>query len=132
MGRQPRDVTDAELAVLQLLWEQEDKSIRELTDTLYPGGTNSEFATVQKLCERLQDKGLVRVDRRKRPKRFAACVDRQSLLSRKLRSLADELCSGSFAPLMSQLLQGGRFSGEELRKLRDEVEKLQRTREDDR
>ena len=50
----PPDVTDAELAVLQTLWEQGEATIRQLTDVLYPEGKAAHYGTVQKLLERLE------------------------------------------------------------------------------
>ena len=126
MGRKPRDVTEAELSVLRVLWDRGSCSVREITDELYPEGNNSDFATVQKLCERLEAKRVVRADRRRRPYRFVARMDRDSLMERKLKAVAEELCAGSLSPLVSNLLRGGRFSSEELRELRQAVEQLQR------
>src|SRR5206468_5487882 len=51
------DVPDAELAVLRELWDKGPESIRQLTDALYPGGSDAHYATVQKLLERLEAKG---------------------------------------------------------------------------
>src|SRR5262245_51653869 len=48
MTRVPQEVTDAELAVLQVLWNQGQASVRQLMDVLYPEGGASAFATVQK------------------------------------------------------------------------------------
>ena len=63
MPRPIPDTTDAELAVMQSLWDLPRPggaaTIRELTDRLYPGGAASEYATVQKLLERLNNKGYV-------------------------------------------------------------------------
>ena len=64
MARTPRDVTDAELAVLQVLWDHGPATVRLLTDTLYPEGTAAQYATVQKLLERLEGKGCVERDRK--------------------------------------------------------------------
>ena len=55
MARTPQDVTDAELAVLQVLWEQGPATIRHITDVLYPRGGRAHYATVQKLLERLEE-----------------------------------------------------------------------------
>ena len=38
MARTPQDVTDAELAVLQVLWEEGPCTIRRIADRLYPDG----------------------------------------------------------------------------------------------
>ena len=57
MARTPQDITDAELAVLQVLWHAGATTIRQLTDTLYPQGGSAHYAAVQKLLERLEKKG---------------------------------------------------------------------------
>ena len=38
MARTPQDVTDAELAILEVLWELDSATIRQITDNLYPHG----------------------------------------------------------------------------------------------
>ena len=58
MARTPQDVTDAELAVLQALWEHGPLPIRRITEVLYPEGKTAQYATVQKLLERLETKGI--------------------------------------------------------------------------
>ncbi len=132
MARTPKDVTDAELAVLELLWQHGPASIRSLSDALYPGGGASEYATVQKLCERLLAKGFVGRDRDARPQRFAASVDRDALIGRQLRTVADKLCGGRYAPLISQLVEQAGLSGADVDDLRALVERLDREREDER
>ena len=67
MARTPQDITDAELAVLQVLWEQGPATIRRITELLYPQGGTSHYATVQKLLERLETKACVRRDRSNSP-----------------------------------------------------------------
>src|SRR5437867_3096103 len=59
MPRPPQDVTDAELAVLEVLWTQGPSSRRQIADVLYPGGQPAHYTTVQKLLERLESKGHV-------------------------------------------------------------------------
>ena len=55
MARPRTDVTDAELAVLKELWAEGPSTIRKLADRLYPGGTTSHYATVQKLLDGRQN-----------------------------------------------------------------------------
>src|SRR5438874_1722326 len=43
MGRTLPHVTDAELAVLQLLWDRGPSPVRRVADALYPGGGPSEY-----------------------------------------------------------------------------------------
>ena len=62
MARTPQDITDAELAILQVLWEEGRRTIRELTNTLYPSGTGVHYATVQKLLELILGNGQRQLD----------------------------------------------------------------------
>ena len=126
MARRPRDVTDAELAVLRALWEGGPATIRALTDRLYPSGGVSEYATVQKLLERLEAKGHVARRAEGRPNVFRARVRREELVARRLRDTAQQLCDGSLTPILTQLVSAGRLSREELRELRRLVDRLSR------
>lgn len=105
MARTPKDITDAELAVIKLLWDRGRTSVRDLTDTLYPGGTNAHYATVQKLLERLELKKFVKRDRKPWPHQFEARVDRDELMGRRLQATADKLCGGSLSPLLTHLVK---------------------------
>ena len=125
MARTPKEITDAELAVLQLLWSDGHSMIRELVDELYPGGGNSEYATVQKLCERLEAKRFVATRRQTRPYRVRAIVEREVLIGRQLKRLADDLCEGSYVPLINHLMAGRRLSAKELKALRALVDGLE-------
>ena len=128
MARTPKDVTDAELAVLQVLWESGPSTVRAIAEQLYPGGGNSECATVQKLCERLLAKRFVAGERRSRPRRFRASVDRLELIGRQLESLAERFCAGSYEPLLTHLVERGSLSRAEIESLRSQVEDLDRRR----
>jgi predicted transcriptional regulator len=111
--------------VLEALWQSGPATIRELTAQLYPRGSTSDYATVQKLLERLEDKGCVSRDRAAFAHRFAATVAREDLIGRQLESVAQKLCEGSLTPLLLHLVQATPLSPEqraELRRMLDEAE----------
>lgn len=126
MARRSQYVTDAEREVLRALWDAGPSTIRTLADRLYPGGGASEYATVQKLLERLEDKRHVTRRPEGRQNVFTARVRREQLVARRLRETADELCDGSLTPLLTQLVSSARLSREELLELRRLVERLSR------
>lgn len=130
MARTPRDITDAELAVLQLLWEHGPAAIRPLAEALYPRGGSAPYATVQKLLERLEGKGYVRRDRSGAVHVFAAAVGRDEVIGRRLRDVAAKLCGGSLTPLLTHLVQSSRLTAgerEELRALIEQADKKNNT-----
>jgi predicted transcriptional regulator len=124
----PPDVTDAELAVLQALWERGEATIRELADALYPGGKASQYATVQKLLERLEVKKCVTRDRGRWPHVFTPAVDRETLIGWRLRDTAEKLCGGSLTPLLLHLLRAEDLSADERRELWAFLDQLKRSK----
>jgi predicted transcriptional regulator len=124
--KMPHDVTDAELAVLQVLWERDSATIRQLTDVLYPEGNDAHYATVQKLLERLETKGHVTRDRSGHAHQFVARTDRDTLIGRRLRAMAEKLCGGLMAPLLTHLVRAEALSSQERQELRDLIDKLDR------
>jgi BlaI family penicillinase repressor len=120
----PQDVTDAELAVLQALWERGSATIRQLTDALYPQGTEVHYATVQKLLERLEAKQHVQRDRSGHAHRFTARTDRDWLVGHRLRAMAEKLCGGLMGPLLTHLVRAEALSSQERQELRDLIDKL--------
>jgi predicted transcriptional regulator len=118
MARRPaEDVTETELAILQVLWERGEASRRQITDALYPGGGEAHYATVQNLLGRLERKRYVRHVRQDQILVFAATVDRDELLRRRLQGLADKLCGGAVAPLVMNLVRSTPLAPEEVEQL---------------
>ncbi|MBN9119888.1 MAG: BlaI/MecI/CopY family transcriptional regulator [Planctomycetes bacterium] len=112
------NVTEAELRVLQALWDLGTCTIRKLTDHLYPGGGQSAYATVQKLLDRLEEAGCVARDRSAMTHVFVAAVSRDDFLGGQLRAVADRLCGGSVTPLLTHLLKTEALSDDDRKELR--------------
>ena len=124
MARTPQDVTDAELAVLQLLWEDGPATRRLLMDRLYPGGSAAHYTTVQKLLERLETKGYVLRGRNGGVYVFRAGIDRDAVLGQQLETLVDKMCGGSLQPLLTNLVRAKHLKPAELRELLELVDRL--------
>jgi len=122
MARSPQDVTDAELAVLQVLWEEGPLPIRRLTEAIYPAGKTAQYATVQKLLERLEAKECVARNRTQSVHVFVATINRAELVGRRLRQVAEKLCGGSWTPLLTHLVQTEQLTPKERSALRQLVE----------
>jgi BlaI family transcriptional regulator, penicillinase repressor len=132
MARTPRDISDAQLAVLHQLWDLGPATIRQLTDALYPRGGTSSYATVQKLLERLEDKNCVRRRRTGQAHTFEAILARDELIGRRLQAMAEKLCGGSLTPLLTHLVRAKRLSARERQDLRTLIDKLDRKRQGER
>src|SRR5688500_918399 len=123
-----RDVTEAELAVLAVLWDRGPSTIREIAERLYPRGSQSDHATVHKLLERICEKGCARRERRGTAQTFTAAIDRESLIAKRLESVARDLCDGSMTPLLTHLMKTQAASPKQREALRRLVDDLARSR----
>ena len=104
--RPPRPkLANAELKVVEALWSFGPQTIRELAARLYPGGATSDYATVQKLLERLEAKAFVLRDRSAVAHVFRAAVSREACLDAQLQDMADKLCEGSLTTLLLHLAE---------------------------
>ena len=119
------DVTDAELAVLQTLWRSSRANVRQLTDELYPDGSEAHYATVKKLLERLEGKSCVRRDRRNAVHVFEPTIARDDLIGHRLRAVAESLCDGSLSPLLTHLVNCSGISKKDLKSLRSLIGELE-------
>ena len=81
----PADVTETELAILDVLWNRASCEIREIVEALYPEHTQARHTTVKCLLERLADKGLVQSDPSHFAHRFSATISRETYVGQQLQ-----------------------------------------------
>jgi len=111
-------LANAELAVMELLWDEERLTARQIRERLYPGTTKTQHGTVQRLLQRLEDKGFVERDRDLPVYFFSAAIGREDYASGQLESLTQRLSGGSLAPLVTHLVEQKRISRSEIERLR--------------
>ena len=104
---------------MELLWDEDRLTARSIREQLYPGATRAQHGTVQRLLQRLEDKGFVERDRALPVHLFSAVISREAYASSQLESLADKLTGGSLAPLITHLIDAKRISRAEIKRLRE-------------
>lgn len=126
MARPSQDMTEAEQAIIELLWDKGQASIRQIVDRLHandPGQTR--YATVQKQLERMEAKGLVKRDRSLFVHVFVPAVSREEMIGRRLQTVVDKLCGGSLVPLLSQLTRVRKLTAKERKALRELLDQME-------
>ncbi|HVX14990.1 MAG TPA: BlaI/MecI/CopY family transcriptional regulator [Pirellulales bacterium] len=116
--KKPVLVTDAELAVLKVLWERGPLAAKAITAAVYPKGAESEFAAVHSFLQRLERKGLVSRDRGSFVHVFSATASSTDILGHELEALVERLGTNSVAPLILRLIDQKRLSEEEAVEIR--------------
>ncbi len=118
MAEQPLPLADVELAVMRLLWDLEQLTARQIREQLYPDETASNHGTVQKLLQRLEQKGYVARDRSQFVHLFRAEIYRRQYAGQQLETLADKRTDGSLVPFLTHLMEARKISAKERREIR--------------
>jgi predicted transcriptional regulator len=113
--RSRRKPTDAELAILRVLWTRGASTVREVAETL---GREGAYTTVLKLMQIMTDKGLVKRDDSARTHVYKATSSADKMQKQLVTDLLDKVFEGSAAKLVLQALDAGKASPEELAEIR--------------
>ncbi len=57
-------LANAELGIMELLWKEKSLTARQIREELYPDAKTAQHGTVQRLLQRLEEKGFVQRDAR--------------------------------------------------------------------
>jgi predicted transcriptional regulator len=109
--------TDAELAILRILWERGPSTVRHVHDVL-ERERPSAYTTALKLLQIMTEKGLVERDERDRTHIYRARLTQEQTQRQLVRDLADRAFGGSATKLVLQALASRHASAEELREIR--------------
>lgn len=126
MDHDSQSVSESEREVLKVLWECEPATVREIREHLAATGREWAHTTVNTLLSRLEQKGCVTCDRTGFAHVFTAAVSRDQLVQQRLASLADDFCDGTRVPLMLALVDGQKFSADEIEQFRQLIDRLDR------
>src|ERR1035438_8895802 len=119
MTSKQRRPTEAELAILRVLWESGPASVRDIQrilNDIRPTG----YTTVLKTMQIMTEKGLVARDETVRPQIYRAHYTQEQTQRQLLRDLLQRAFGGSVKTLVLQALSTRKSSAAELQ----EIEKL--------
>src|SRR5256714_11678156 len=116
--------TDAELAILSVLWERGPSSVRDVHDSLSSEQTTG-YTTVLKLLQIMTEKGLVVRDESQRAHIYEARYSEQKTQRQLLSDLVDRAFGGSAAKLVMQALSGRKANPDELNLIRNLLDRLE-------
>ena len=115
--------TDAELAILSVLWREGPCTVRGVHEALHPTqGTG--YTTVLKLMQLMAQKGLVLRDESQRSHVYRAASAEAQTQRRLVGDLIERAFAGSASQLVQRALSVKRSSAEELQELRALLDQL--------
>jgi len=114
--------TEAELELLQILWQKEPATVREIHDALNEERVSG-YTTVLKLLQIMTTKGLVVRDEAARAHVYRAAFSQDAMQSRLLTDLSNRLFAGSAAQLALHALSMESAGDDELAEIRALLER---------
>src|SRR3569833_2012389 len=113
---------EAELELLQILWQKEPATVRDIYEALNEDRASG-YTTVLKLLQIMTTKGLVVRDEANRAHVYRAAFSQDAMQSRLLADLSNRLFAGSAAQLALHALSLEQASEDELAEIRALLER---------
>lgn len=110
--------TESELEILNIIWEKETATVREVHEDLAKF-KDVGYTTTLKLMQIMHEKGLVKRDESMRTHVYQSAVNREKTQKHLLDKMIDSLFGGSSTQLVLQALGSGdqKISADELEKI---------------
>jgi predicted transcriptional regulator len=113
--------TDAELAILRVLWERGPSTVRQVHEVL-AGERETGYTTTLKLMQIMTEKGLVTRDESARTHVYATHLSQDQTQRQLVNDLLDRAFGGRSAALVMHALSAQPASAEELHEIRTLIE----------
>jgi predicted transcriptional regulator len=111
-GRKP---TDAELAILRILWTRGPSTVRDIATEM---GREDAYTTVLKLLQIMTEKELVRRNETARTHIYEAAHSEEQMQQHLVTDLLDRAFDGSAATLVMRALSSKKTSAKDLAEIR--------------
>lgn len=118
-------LSKGELEVARVLWELGTATVRQVHEAFPPERT-IDFATVQTYLRRLEGKGYVQTRLEGRIHVYSPRVKPRTVIRQTVDDLVDRLFGGETLPLVQHLIEERGLSDQDLRQLRDLLDRLDR------
>src|SRR5260221_1942744 len=110
-----RKPTDAELAILAVLWSRGPSTVRQIAEHM---GREAGYTTILKLLQIMTEKGLVVRDEAARTHIYAAAYTQDQTQRQLVTDLLERAFDGSAAKLVLQALAASKTSPEDLAEIK--------------
>ncbi len=119
-------LTALESVIMDCVWEMSEATVRQVQEH-FKHTKPMAYNTVLTMMGILRDKGFLRSTRQGRADVYQPCVTREQMARTSLREVRERFFAGSARGLVSELLESGRLSVDEIRAIRREVDRKLRS-----
>jgi BlaI family penicillinase repressor len=115
--------TESELEILQILWEKESCTVRDVHEILEKS-KDAGYTTTLKLMQIMHEKGLVDRDTSAKTHIYRPLVNQQKTQQHLVRKMIDNVFSGSASRMVMQALGNHNASKDEIESIRKYLDEL--------
>jgi predicted transcriptional regulator len=115
--------TDAELAILRVLWEQGDSTVRQVYEAL---GSKGAYTTVLTVMSIMARKGLIKADKSNTSYVYSVTAPAETVKRQLVTDLVDRAFAGTAHELIMQALSSSPASKADLKAVRQLLDKLEK------
>ena len=119
--------TDSELEILRILWENGKSTVKTVNEKLNEKKETG-YTTTLKMLQIMYEKNLVERDENERSHIYKAAIGQNEIQKVLLDKLLETAFSGSAANLVMQALGNSQPSKEELKKIKELLNQIERER----
>lgn len=130
MNRKVRKPTDAELEILQILWEIGPSTVRRVNDELNRIRKIG-YTTTLKMMQIMLEKGMLSRNEDQRSHMYSALLNEKETQNLLLNKLVASAFGGSALKLVVSALGSGKTSKKELAKIKDFIDAIESRRGDE-
>lgn len=116
--------TEKELEILQIIWEKQPASVKDVHDALGGEDTNG-YTTILKLMQIMHEKGILNRERNGKQHLYQAAASPENTRQQILDKMINTVFQGSAMQLVMSALGNKQSSREELREIKKYLEQLE-------
>lgn len=117
------NITAAELRILKILWQIGNGTVRDVKDQLAAESEEAPaYTTVMTLMNQLAAKSALHVDRGRQPFVYKPAVQRERVLTQRLRQFVENVFDGQAGELVLRLVEQAEISPEDLKRIEAKID----------
>ena len=116
--------TDSELEILNILWEKQEATVREIHDELAIT-KEAGYTTTLKLMQIMFEKGLLSRDASSKTHIYKAAVSKEQTQGQIMKRVIDNVFNGSAMQMVMQALGNHKASKDELDQIREYLKEVE-------
>ena len=122
-GKKTPQPTDAELAILSVLWQKGSCTVREVNE-IQNQEKPTGYTTTLKFMQIMAEKGLLLRDNSQFRHVYRPAISEEKMQKQVVRGLADRAFAGSAAKLVMRALSAKKIPNEELSRIRKMIDEM--------